>query len=40
MTSGVHDPYSAAATDETIVYMYTRTDSRIMLIDAFAAITC
>lgn len=34
------DPYSAAATDETIVYMYTRTDSRIMLIDAFAAITC
>jgi HK97 family phage major capsid protein len=34
------DPYSAASTDETIVYMYTRTDSRIMLIDAFAAITC
>jgi HK97 family phage major capsid protein len=34
------DPYSAAATDETIVYMYTRTDSRIMLAEAFAAITC
>jgi len=34
------DPYSAASSDETIVYMYTRTDSRIMLIDAFAAITC
>lgn len=34
------DPYSAAATDETIVYMYTRTDSRIMLPEAFAAITC
>jgi HK97 family phage major capsid protein len=34
------DPYSSASTDETIVYMYTRTDSRIMNIDAFAAITC
>lgn len=34
------DPYSAASTDETIVYMYTRTDSRVMLPEAFAAITC
>jgi HK97 family phage major capsid protein len=34
------DPYSAAATDETLVYMFTRTDSRVMLPAAFAAITC
>lgn len=34
------DPYSAAATHETTLYVYTRTDSHIMNINAFAAITC
>jgi len=34
------DPYSAAATHESTLYVYTRTDSHIMLPEAFAAITC
>ena len=34
------DPYSAAVTHETTLYVYTRTDSKIMLANAFAAITC
>jgi HK97 family phage major capsid protein len=32
------DPYSAAATHQTTLYVYTRTDSHIMLPEAFAAI--
>jgi HK97 family phage major capsid protein len=39
MTSMV-DPYSAAATHQVTLYTYARTDSRIMLANAFAAITC
>jgi len=34
------DPYSAAATHQSTLYVYTRTDSHIMLPEAFAAITC
>jgi HK97 family phage major capsid protein len=34
------DPYSAASTHETTLYVYTRTDSKITLPVAFAAITC
>jgi len=33
------DPYSAAATHQVNLYVYTRTDSKIMLPAAFAAIT-
>ena len=32
------DPYSAAATHESTLYVYTRTDSHIMLPEAFSAI--
>jgi HK97 family phage major capsid protein len=39
MTSLV-DPYSAASTHRVTLYMYARTDSKIMLANAFAAITC
>ena len=39
MTS-MMDPYSGASTHSTTLYMYTRTDSRLMLGNAFAAITC
>jgi len=39
MTSLV-DPYSAASTHQVTLYTYARTDSRIMLANAFAAITC
>ncbi len=39
MTSMV-DPYSAASTHEVTLYTYARTDSRITLANAFAAITC
>jgi len=39
MTSLV-DPYSAAVTHQVTLYTYARTDSRIMLANAFAAITC
>ena len=39
MTSLV-DPYSAAANHQVTLYTYARTDSRIMNISAFAAITC
>lgn len=39
MTSLI-DPYSAAATHQVTLYTYARTDSRIMLANAFAAITC
>jgi HK97 family phage major capsid protein len=39
MTSLV-DPYSAASTHQVTLYTYARTDSRIMLASAFAAITC
>lgn len=39
MTSMV-DPYSAAVTHQVTLYTYARTDSRIMLANAFAAITC
>lgn len=38
MTSMV-DPYSAAVTHQVTLYTYARTDSRIMLANAFAAIT-
>lgn len=34
------DPYSGAANQRTTLYVTKRTDSKIMLIDAFAAITC
>ena len=34
------DPYSAAANHQTTMYVYTRTDSKITLANAFAAITC
>lgn len=34
------DPYSAAANHKTTLYMYTRTDSHMMLTAPFAAITC
>ena len=34
------DPYSAAANHQTTMYVYTRTDSKITLTSAFAAITC
>jgi HK97 family phage major capsid protein len=34
------DPYSASATHQVNLIVYTRTDSRIMLANAFAAITC
>jgi HK97 family phage major capsid protein len=34
------DPYSAAASHSTTLYMYTRTDSKLMLGNAFAMITC
>ena len=34
------DPYSAAANHQTTMYVYTRTDSKITLTAAFAAITC
>jgi HK97 family phage major capsid protein len=33
------DPYSAAATQETTLYLHTRWDSHIMLPEAFASIT-
>jgi HK97 family phage major capsid protein len=33
------DPYSAAVTHQTTMYVYTRTDSKITLANAFAAIT-
>jgi HK97 family phage major capsid protein len=39
MTS-MMDPYSAAANHQTTMYVYTRTDSKITLASAFAAITC
>jgi HK97 family phage major capsid protein len=39
MTSMI-DPYSAASTNQTTMYMYTRTDSHLMLGNAFAMITC
>jgi HK97 family phage major capsid protein len=39
MTSLV-DPYSAASTHQVTLYTYARTDSKIMLANAFAAITC
>ena len=39
MTSLV-DPYSAASTHPVTLYTYARTDSKIMLANAFAAITC
>ena len=39
MTSLV-DPYSAAANHRVTLYTYARTDSKVMLADAFAAITC
>ena len=39
MTSLI-DPYSAASTHQVTLYTYARTDSRIMNISAFAAITC
>ena len=39
MTS-MMDPYSAAANHKTTLYMYTRTDSHMMLTAPFAAITC
>lgn len=39
MTSMV-DPYSGAANHRVTLYTYARTDSRIMLASAFAAITC
>lgn len=39
MTS-MMDPYSGASTNSTTLYMYTRTDSHMMLTNAFAAITC
>jgi HK97 family phage major capsid protein len=39
MTS-MMDPYSAAANHQTTLYTYTRTDSHLMLAQAFAAITC
>lgn len=39
MTSLI-DPYSAAVTHQVTLYTYARTDSRIMLANAFAAITC
>ena len=39
MTSLV-DPYSAASTHQVTLYTYARTDSKIMLASAFAAITC
>ena len=39
MTS-MMDPYSGASTNSTTLYMYTRTDSHMMLANAFAAITC
>jgi HK97 family phage major capsid protein len=32
------DPYSAAATHQSTLYVYTRTDSHIMLPEAFSAI--
>jgi hypothetical protein len=32
------DPYSAAVTHQSTLYVYTRTDSHIMLPEAFAAI--
>jgi HK97 family phage major capsid protein len=38
MTSLV-DPYSAASTHQVTLYTYARTDSKIMLANAFAAIT-
>lgn len=34
------DPYSESATHQVNLIVYTRTDSRIMLANAFAAITC
>jgi len=34
------DPYSAASTHQTTLYVYKRVDSHIMLANAFAAITC
>jgi len=39
MTSLV-DPYSAAANHRVTLYTYARTDSKVMLASAFAAITC
>jgi HK97 family phage major capsid protein len=39
MTSLV-DPYSAASSHQVTLYTYARTDSKIMLANAFAAITC
>ena len=39
MTS-MMDPYSGASSHSTTMYMYTRTDSHMMLTPAFAAITC
>jgi HK97 family phage major capsid protein len=39
MTSLV-DPYSAAANHQVTLYTYARTDSKVMLAEAFAAITC
>ena len=39
MTSMV-DPYSGAANHQVNLYVYSRTDSHIMLPEAFAAITC
>ena len=34
------DPYSGASTHKTTLYVYTRTDSKLMLGNAFAMITC
>lgn len=34
------DPYSAASTHETTLYVYKRVDSHVMNYSAFAAITC
>jgi len=38
--SSLVDPYSAASTHQVTLYTYARTDSKIMLANAFAAITC
>jgi HK97 family phage major capsid protein len=38
--TSIVDPYSESATHQVNLIVYTRTDSRIMLANAFAAITC
>ena len=37
--SSLLDPYSAALAGQTLLYVYSRTDSRIMLNEAFSAMT-